>query len=173
MVYSTCSVTVAENEEVVNYALQKRDIKIIDTNLDFGIPAFTRYQSKRFHPSIAKTRRFYPHVHNMDGFYVAKIKKLSDKVQGKSENSRKKNHEVVSVKNQKIEGESVSDSKKVEDNNDGRVRKRMDRMDDDKEVNEFKKTKFSVPPRKVRIKEMKKMNAKMTKPRRKKTAKNA
>jgi ribosomal RNA methyltransferase Nop2 len=39
MVYSTCSVSVAENEEVVNYALQKRDIKIIDTGLDFG-----RYQ---------------------------------------------------------------------------------------------------------------------------------
>ena len=36
MVYSTCSVSVAENEEVVNYALQKRDIKIIDTGLDFG-----------------------------------------------------------------------------------------------------------------------------------------
>jgi ribosomal RNA methyltransferase Nop2 len=36
MVYSTCSVSVAENEEVVNYALQKRDIKIIDTELDFG-----------------------------------------------------------------------------------------------------------------------------------------
>jgi ribosomal RNA methyltransferase Nop2 len=36
MVYSTCSVSVAENEEVVNYALQKRHIKIIATGLDFG-----------------------------------------------------------------------------------------------------------------------------------------
>lgn len=36
MVYSTCSVSVAENEEVVNYALSKRDIKILETGLDFG-----------------------------------------------------------------------------------------------------------------------------------------
>merc|ERR1712166_1136434 len=93
MVYSTCSISVAENEEVVNYALQKRDIKIIDTELDFGTPAFIRYQQKRFHPSIAKTRRFYPHVHNMDGFYVAKIQKLSDKVKGEAEHT--KSNEVI------------------------------------------------------------------------------
>ena len=36
MVYSTCSVSVYENEEVVNYALQKRDIKIVDAGLEFG-----------------------------------------------------------------------------------------------------------------------------------------
>jgi len=37
MVYSTCSVSVFENEEVVNYALSKRDIKIVDTGLEFGM----------------------------------------------------------------------------------------------------------------------------------------
>ena len=36
MVYSTCSVSVAENEDVVNYVLGKRDIKLLDAGLDFG-----------------------------------------------------------------------------------------------------------------------------------------
>ena len=53
IVYSTCSVTVEENEQVVQYALNKRpNVKLVETGLTFGKEGFTKIGGKVFHPSL-------------------------------------------------------------------------------------------------------------------------
>lgn len=77
IVYSTCSVTVEENEQVVQYALSKRpNVKLVETGLTFGVEGFVSYMGKQFDAKMKMTRRYYPHAYNIDGFFVSKFKKM-------------------------------------------------------------------------------------------------
>jgi ribosomal RNA methyltransferase Nop2 len=60
-VYSTCSVTVDENEAVIDYALKKRpNCKLVETGLEFGVEGFKSFEGKTFHPSVSLSRRVGP-----------------------------------------------------------------------------------------------------------------
>eukprot|EP00742_Colponemidia_sp_Colp-10_P017254 GILJ01019829.1.p1 GENE.GILJ01019829.1~~GILJ01019829.1.p1 ORF type:complete len:523 (-),score=102.74 GILJ01019829.1:51-1412(-) len=76
VVYSTCSFLVEENEAVVDYALRRRHVEVVEMGLPFGRPGFTKFRSLRLNAQVAHSRRFFPHVHNMDGFYVCKLRKI-------------------------------------------------------------------------------------------------
>ena len=85
IVYSTCSVTVEENEQVVQYALTKRpNVKLVETGLTFGVDGFVSYMGKQFDPKMKMTKRYYPHAYNVDGFFVSKFKKVAPSPGGRA-----------------------------------------------------------------------------------------
>ena len=75
MVYSTCTINVEEDEKIVDWAIKKLNLKIIDTNFNIEekctLPIITENMDK----SINKTIKIMPSK-NMEGFYIAKLKKI-------------------------------------------------------------------------------------------------
>ena len=83
IVYSTCTLAPEENEEVIDWLLNKEadaikleSISIPNLKL---MPGITSWQGKKYNPEIRKTARILP-SELMEGFFVAKIRKLRSTV---------------------------------------------------------------------------------------------
>ncbi|KAI5798895.1 NOL1/NOP2/sun family-domain-containing protein [Geopyxis carbonaria] len=108
IVYSTCSVTVEENEQVVQYALSKRpNVKLVETGLTFGKEGFKSFRGKQFDAKMSMTRRFYPHMYNVDGFFVAKFKKVGPSPQPKAAPKEGEAEETILDSDEELPGDDV------------------------------------------------------------------
>lgn len=79
MIYSTCTLGPEEDESVVNYLKENFDIEIMKIDLPLKTrDGILEWEGETYHPEIKNCRRLYPQDNNSDGFFLAKIKKLSE-----------------------------------------------------------------------------------------------
>jgi len=78
IVYSTCTLTVEENEEVINKLLEKFPVEIIPVAIPFNTnKGMLSYEEKIFHPSLEMGIRLNPWEFNSEGFFIVKLRKTA------------------------------------------------------------------------------------------------
>ena len=79
MVYSTCTHAPEEDEEIVNFALErfKDEIKIERIELPIKTRSgITKWQDKEYLEDVKFSCRVYPHVANTEGFFLSKFRRI-------------------------------------------------------------------------------------------------
>jgi 16S rRNA (cytosine967-C5)-methyltransferase len=67
LTYSTCSITVEENEMIIERFLKWHpEFSLAEINLKIGLPGLR---------GLEKSQRLFPHVHQSNGFFIAKLLK--------------------------------------------------------------------------------------------------
>ena len=107
VVYSTCSFAVEENEAVVEYACKRRHVKIVDTGIEIESKAYTKYRENRYNDRMKYCIRVFPHVHNLDGFFVVKLLKTQEGIKGERQDDEEDEEE------NKVDAESESEEEEM------------------------------------------------------------
>lgn len=79
LIYSTCTHSPEENEEIVNFVLTKfkDQIKIEKITLPVNSrPGITKWQDKEYLEDVKHSCRIYPHDNNTEGFFLAKFRRV-------------------------------------------------------------------------------------------------
>ena len=112
ILYSTCTLTLEENELVVERILEKYPVELMDIELPVkSHPGFTKYGERVLNPELTKTRRIIPWEINSEGFFIAKFRKIDETVPSKKMDVRQAELEFVSWDNKIVKEyvENISD----------------------------------------------------------------
>lgn len=76
MIYSTCTHAPEENEEIINFLVEKFNCKVEKVELPIKTrEGLTSWQGQVFNSQIKNCARIWPQDNDTEGFFVAKIKK--------------------------------------------------------------------------------------------------
>jgi NOL1/NOP2/sun family putative RNA methylase len=74
IVYSTCAIAPEENEYIIDNILKRHEeMRIVSIPLDFGSPGYTDPFGVHLDKSLKLARRFLPHHHGTEGFFICKM----------------------------------------------------------------------------------------------------
>ncbi|UCD20584.1 MAG: RsmB/NOP family class I SAM-dependent RNA methyltransferase [archaeon] len=77
LIYSTCTFEPQENEGVIQFALDKFNVKLEEFSLPLKTrQGITEWQGKEFSSEMKKCKRVWPQDNDTEGFFVAKIRKI-------------------------------------------------------------------------------------------------
>lgn len=77
IVYSTCTLTIEENEMIIDKVISKYPVELID--FEINLPhknGFVKIANNKFDESLIKTKRILPWEIQSEGFFIAKLKKV-------------------------------------------------------------------------------------------------
>ena len=79
LVYSTCTHTPEENEEIIDFALKNFPVKVESFQLPLKTrPGITKWEEKEYSSEVGKCQRIYPQDNDSEGFFVSKMTLLKD-----------------------------------------------------------------------------------------------
>ncbi len=103
IVYSTCTLTLEENELIIDKILKKYPVELAPVSLPVkSRSGFTEYGNRPLNPELAKTHRIIPWEIHSEGFFVAKLIKTdyADEVENKLRPEKK--YELIKSNSGKI-----------------------------------------------------------------------
>ena len=76
MVYSTCTINTEENEQILKWAIENLNLKILDIKIEIKdkLPIIIENSDKKLKKEIEKSIKIMPSK-VQEGFFVAKIQK--------------------------------------------------------------------------------------------------
>ncbi len=76
LVYSTCTDSPEENEEVVDHAVEEHNMRVDGVKADIRChEGIAEWMGRRYSEDVRKTVRIYPHDNDTAGFYAARLVK--------------------------------------------------------------------------------------------------
>lgn len=104
IVYSTCTLSIEENEGVIDKILEKYPVEILNVDLSIPFrPAFTEFDGKKFNPDIKKAIRILPWEIDSDGFFLVKLKKIGETEPPEKEEVRSTELKIVKSNHKDIQ----------------------------------------------------------------------